>query len=355
MKLSTIARIFRKDAALGPRSPFVLVAITIPIAMTLVIQLVFGDLIEAKPRLALVDEGNSEITRAIGEIDGIVSTVLDDVDTLRRRVEAHDFDGGLVLPAGFDRAVRAGERPPLQIYISGESYAIDRMVLAVTAIDLIRDIEGRTAPVAVDVVDLGTGDPISLSTRLVPLIAMYAFIMAGLFVPASSLVEERERHTLHALLSTPATLPDVLAAKAVLGIVLTFIMTAITLALNRALGPDYGSMLGVLAITSVFWALLGLVVGLLARSSQALFAIVKGAGLFLFAPVVFYIFPDWPQWIARIIPTFWAIDPLWRIIAEGASLVDVAGSLAIVAGMCVLLLFVILRLSRRMLATMGSE
>ncbi len=347
MRIATIARLFRKDAALGPRSPFVLVAVTIPIAVTLVIQLVFGDLIEAKPRFALVDYGNSAFSRAIADIDGIVTTRLDDADTLRRGVRAHDFDGGLVLPSGFDRAVQSGEKPPLEIYISGESYAVDRLVLAVNTIDLIRDIEGRTPPVAVEIVDLGRGDPISLSTRLVPLIAMYAFIMAGLFVPASSIVEERERHTLHAVLTTPASLADVLAAKAILGIVLTFIMTTITLALNRALGPDYGSMLGVLAMTSVFWALLGVLVGLLARSSQALFAIVKGAGLLLFAPVVFYIFPQWPQWIAQVIPTFWAIDPLWRILADGASLADVVVSLAIVAGMCVLLLFAISRLAQR--------
>jgi len=355
MRLLLVGSILRKDIAVGPRSPIVLFAVALPVAITIVIQLVFGDLIEREPRLAVVDEGRSEVARTIGDVEGIRATFLEDEPTLRRRVEANDFDGGLVLPAGFDEAVRAGERPPLQLFVSGGSYAVDRLILSVTAVDLIRDVEGRPSPVQVDMVDLGTGDAIPLSVRLVPLIAMYAFIMAGLFVPASSLVEERERRTLHAVLSTPATLGDMVVAKGAFGAALTLLMTVVTLVLNGAFGPNYFSVLGVLAITSVFWALLGLVVGLLAKSSQALFAVIKGAGALLFAPVVFYLFPDWPQWVARIFPTYWAIDPLWRIISEGAVLADVTASLAIVGAMCGLLLCLVIVLERRLLRRLSEE
>ncbi|HAE23409.1 MAG TPA: hypothetical protein DCG47_13980 [Spirochaetaceae bacterium] len=61
-----------------------------------------------------------------------------------------------------------------------------------------------------------------------------------------------------------------------------------------------------------------------------LFAIVKGAGAFLFAPIIFYLFPDWPQWIARLFPTWWAIDPLWQMVANDAVLADVLVPLGVV-------------------------
>ncbi len=359
MTFSLLARIFRKDLAIGPRSPILAFALVMPLAMTVVLHLVFGQVAARGPRLVVVDAGGSDVTLALLDTPGIGVTVLDASapdaeEELRRRVEANDFDAGLVLQSGFDADVRAGTRPRLNLFIGGESYAANRAILTVTTIDAIRAVEGRSPPVSVDIVDLGSGDPIPLTTRFIPVVAMYAFIIAGLFVPASSLVEERERRTVVAVLATPARLGDVLGAKALLGMLLAIAMTAATLALNGALGPDYGSMLGVLVLTSVFWALMGLIVGLLAKNSETLFAIVKGSGVFLMAPVVFYLFPDWPQWIARVFPTYWAIDPLWQIVSNGASLGDVWIELSIVAAMSVVLVPAIIALGKRMERQLAS-
>ncbi len=109
-----------------------------------------------------------------------------------------------------------------------------------------------------------------------------------------------------------------------------------------------------LAVSAVFWSLLGLVVGLLAGNSQTLFAIVKGSGIFLAGPAIFYLFPDWPQWIAKVFPTFWAIDPLWRILADGATLMDILGSLVVVLGLIIGLILVVRLLAKRMLTKLAS-
>ncbi|TVR54848.1 MAG: ABC transporter permease [Spirochaetaceae bacterium] len=348
MSISRILAIFRKDLAVGPRSPIILFALVMPLLLTLVLNLVFGGLLSAKPRLAIVDAGQSEVTELAIALPGIETTVLSDEADLKRRVETNEFDAGLVLSAEFDRLVRSGEKPELRLFIAGESYAVNRLVLAVTTIDVIREVEGKSPPVNVELVDLGRADPIPLSRRFVPVIAMYAFIIAGLFVPASSIVEERERRTVVAVLTSPANVTEFLCAKGALGIVLTVTMTTITLSLNEALGPAYGSMLAVIMITSVFWALLGLVIGLASKNSETLFAIVKGSGALLMAPVVFYIFPDWPEWIARIFPTYWAIDPLWRIMVDGRTIRDVLGPLAIVVAMSLALIPAIAVLSRKM-------
>lgn len=347
--------ILKKDVALGPRSPFVLFAIMLPIAMTLVLQLVFGDLFMQEPRLALVDQGQSQVSVLIQDVEGIHVTFLSDPDDLKQKVGSHDFDAGLILQSGFDQELKDGSRPVMQFYISGESYAVNRLVLTVTAIDLIRAVEGTSPPVEVELVSLGRGEALPISLRLVPIIAMYAFIIAGLFVPASSLVEERERRTIHAVLASPATLSDLLAAKAVLGIVLTFIMTVITLMLNSAFSHNQGDMMVVLIVAAVFWSMLGLVVGLLAANSQILFAIVKGSGALLFAPVIFYLFPDWPQWIARIFPTFWAIDPVWQILANHATVGEVLIPLLVTAGMSIALIPVVVLLGKRMLVQLASS
>lgn len=351
MSLKRIWRLFRKDFALGPRKPFFIWAITLPVALTLVFQVAFGSLFEPKPRLGIVDEGRSEITAAVKQMKEFELSLLHDTGELKTRVESNDLDAGLVLPAGFDNAVRAGERPLLEFYIGGESLASNRIIISVTTIDLIRSIEGDEAPVLVETVQFGEeGLPISI--RLVPLIVFYALVMAGVFVPGSSLVEEKETGTLTAVLITPARFNEVLAAKGLFGFVFTTFIAAATLLLNQAFGTRPLHVLAVIAVAAALNTLLGLLVGVISRSSTMLFTLIKGAGIFLFVPVIFYIFPEWPQWIAKIFPLYWIIEPIWQVSVMGEPLgevwIELAVALAITATLVPILMILTSRIQGRL-------
>lgn len=66
----------------------------------------------------------------------------------------------------------------------------------------IGQTEGIETPVKVENVHFGEkGLPLSL--RLLPLIVCYTLVIAGVWVPTSSLVEEKENSTLVAMLVTP--------------------------------------------------------------------------------------------------------------------------------------------------------
>lgn len=354
MSLSRTLTVLAKDLRLGPRSPIFLWALVVPVIITLLLQGVFGSLFVQRPRLGVVDQGASQITAALRATEGIQVTVLDDSSDLRRRVEANDLDAGLVLPAGFDQAVRAGSRPLLQLYIGGESLASNRLIVAVTTLDVVRRVEGRSPPVEIEVVRAGAGNALPISTRLVPMLVLLAMVIAGVFVTSFSLVEERERRTLDALLVTPVTLPEVLLAKAVLGFSLALAMAVVTLAINGALaGQPLALLLAILA-GAVMSVEIGLVYGAASRDTKSLYTLFKSLNLFLLAPVVFYLFPEWPQWIARLFPTYWFLDPIFRISAMGASLGEVAGELVVAGLICVALVPVIGVLARRLEARLAS-
>ncbi|MDI6843041.1 MAG: ABC transporter permease [Anaerosomatales bacterium] len=326
-----VTTILKKDFSLGPRSAVFLWALVLPLAITLILQVAFGSLFQPKPRLGVVDEGGSQVARDVRAMEGIRVREYEDAEALRAAVEANDVDAGIVLPRGFDEAVKAGERPELTFWISGESYASNRIVLAVTTIDLLRALEGKEPPVEVRVESIGeAGLPISV--RLVPVIVFYALVMAGLFVPGSSLVEEKEQGTLKALLVTPARTADVLLAKWLLGIVLASVMSVVTLVLNGALGSNWPEVLVVVFVAAMLSSALGIVIGAFAPDSQTMFGIVKGSGILLFAPVAFYVFPDWPQWIAKLFPLYWIIEPIWRVAVLGGHLSEVLTELAVALG-----------------------
>ncbi len=347
MSTTRVIDIVRKDLRLGPRSPIFLWVLVLPLLITLLLQLAFGSLFDPEPRLGIVDLGDSEITTAALALEGLEVSLIDDEESLRRMVEDNDLDGGLVLPVGFDERVRSGEQPTLQFYVGGESLASDRIVLSVTTLDLVREVEGSTPPVDVQLVSFGEeGLPISL--RLVPAIVMYALVVAAVFLPSFSLADEREKGTVRALAVSPATLSEVVTAKGILGFLLAIPMAIFTLWLNGALDVDPLPLLVVLVVGGVMMVEVGLIYGTASKNVTGVFTLIKGTAVLLLGPTIFYIFPDWPQWIAKIFPTYWVINPIFEVTVDRAGLGDVIGELLIGVGVIALLVPPLIGLTRRM-------
>ena len=347
LSLKRIWSLIHKEFSLGPRNPIFLFVVLVPFVFTLVIQVAFGSLFEPRPRVGIVDEGSSELTAALEEMDGIELSLLQDPEELKALVENNDLDAGLIITAGFDTALKAGEQSLLEFYIGGESLASNRIIVTVMALDLIRAVEGSDAPVEVELIHFGEeGLPISL--RLVPVIVFYAIVMAGVFLPGSGIVEEKEKGTINALLVTPVTIGEILAAKWFVGVVLASLMGLVTLLLNSAFGPRPFEVLIVVLVAAAMNTVIGLLVGVISKTSTTLFATIKGMGIFLFAPVVFYIFPEWPQWIAKIFPLYWIIEPIWQVSIMGNSIATVWFELTVAVALTVAILIPVALLSRRM-------
>lgn len=321
-----------KDLKMGPRTPLFLYSFALPVLLTFLIVGVFGTLFAPSPRLGILDEGDSQIASSAANLDGIEVTTVTSIADLREMVEANDLDAGLVLQDGFDIALQSGERPELTFYVGGESLASNRIILEVTALDLVRSATGAEAPVEVDVLTVGDAEAIPIATRLVPLLMIYAVAIAGAFVPAASIVEEKENGAIHSVLITPTTIREYLAGKSGLGIVLAMATGVITLLLNQAFGTNPLLLVVILLTAAVMMAELGLILGMYAEDSNMLFALMKGGGILLFYPVVFYIWPSLPQWIAKIAPTYWFLEPLFEVGVRGGGLSDVWSSIVIALG-----------------------
>jgi ABC-2 type transport system permease protein len=346
--------ILRKDLALGPRSPIFLYALVFPVVATLLVQVVFGDLFAPSPRLGIVDADSSQLTSQARDLANVHVTKIATEGKLKGMVEANDLDMGLVLPDDFDQALRAGRDPGLKAYVSGESLASNRVILDLATIGLIRGIVGAPSPIDVNVQTVGGGEFVPVADRLIPLLVLFPVLIAGLFVPAASIVEEKEKGTLLALLVTPARRNDVLVAKGLIGFVLALAAAIVTLLLNRAFGAEPLTLVVILCVAALMAVELGLTVGALARDTNALFAVMKTGNILLLAPVVFFIWPNLPQWLPRLFPTYYFLNPLYRIAIEGAGPGDVWRQLAVAALICVVLLGLVAATGRRMEARLAT-
>ncbi len=354
MSIRRIGVLLGKELSTGWRNIMFIFAVAVPVVLTLVVTLVFGTLFAGRARLGLVDQGASQMAVRAAELASLDVGVYAAPAALRAAVVDGALDMGFVLPAGLDDLLRRGEPVALTAYVWGESTFKNRAVAATAFVTLIRDIAGQEAPVEIVTTLLGEGVNVPWESRLLPFIVLMAMILGGSMVPAALLVEEKQKRTLRALTTSPASLGEVFTAKGMLGVMVSVAMAAFTLVLNRAWGPEPALLLLALALGSVMAAGIGLLLGAFIKDINTLFSVVKAGGILLYAPVLVYLFPDIPAWIGQLFPTYYLIHPVVEITQQGASLAEVAPELAVLAILDVLLLTAVALVVRRAPASEGA-
>ena len=348
MNSRRIALLLVKEFAQGSNSFVLILAVVMPLVLSAVVVLVFGDLFAGKPKLGIADQGTSMIVPQATAMEGLVVKEYDSEAELKQAVEAGAVDAGVVLPRDFDGLVKAGEEATISAYIWGGSLLKNRVIVGVALAYLIRELTGVEAPVDVTTALVGEGESIPWQQRLLPFIVLMASVLGGSMVPATSLVEERQKRTLKALVITPTTLGDVFVAKGVSGVILSYYGVIVVLLLNGGMGPRPALLLGVLGLGTIMASAFGLLLGAFIKDVDTLFAVFKGTGILLYAPALVYLFPAIPQWVGRIFPTHYLIAPIIEISQEGATWSDVAPDVFILMGLIVVMLGLVALAIRRL-------
>ncbi len=354
MSIRRVGVLLGKEFRQGWRNVIFIFAVVMPVAITIIVSLLFGSIFSGKARLGLADEGSSEIVaRALG-LTSLQVRVYPSSQALRAAVAEGMADVGIVLPAGFEERIKRGEQAAITAYIWGESTLKNRTVAGTAFVTLARELTGQEAPVTLETSVVGKGTNIPWEARLLPFIVLLALIIGGAMVPAALLVEEKQKRTLRALTTTSASLGEVFAAKGALGAIVSVVMAVVTLVLNRAWGPEPGLLLLTLALGAIMAAAIGILVGGFIKDMNMLMTAAKGGGIILYAPGFIYMFPEIPQWIGRFFPTYYLIQPVVEIVQQGGSWASVAPELAVLVALDVVLLAAIAFVVHRAPETEGA-
>jgi ABC-2 type transport system permease protein len=328
--LRRVVTLLFKDLRYGSRSFIFIFALVMPLFLSLVLGLVFGTLFSQQPRLGIYDAGASRLTDALLAVDFMSVTRFASQDALQQALASGGVEVGLVLPADFDARLTANARTDLTLYIWGQTLIRSRAIISAAISERILDLTGRETPIDIEVVPLGDRAAVSWQQRLLPLIVLMAIFFGGMLVPATSMIEERQQRTLTALTTTPMSLVEVFLAKGLLGVLLAIFTGFAILTLNGGWGPNPLLLLFVLAIGGVLAAAYGIFLGSRVKDIQTLFAINKSMGIILYAPALIALFPETiPQWIARLFPTYYILQPVLDISQRGAGLAEILPDLTI--------------------------
>jgi len=348
MSIRRVAILLGKDFKYGSKGFVFIMAIVAPILISLVLNLVFGTFFSQTAKLGLNDQGDSRLVDLISASDSVQTSTYATADDLTRAVEAGAVDMGLTLPQGFDGEVSRGITIVLTAYVWGESLAKNRGILLASINSGVRQLAGQEVPVHIETTTLGDTQSVPWSDRMLPFVLLYAVTIGGSMIPASLMVDEKQKRTLTALAVTPTTLGDILAAKGLMGVIMALVMSIVVMLMNQVFGVQTGLLVIVLGLGAVLAALFGLLLGTLVKDINTLFATFKGIGILLYAPVIVYMFPGIPQWIGKIFPTYYIIQPVVEISQRGGAWPDIVFEVSILAGLIVLMLVVVAFSTKRL-------
>jgi ABC-2 type transport system permease protein len=340
--MSRIFAIVRKDLAQILRNRFVAVISVMVIVIFAVIYYLLPSSVnevfkmgfhleiseEAAAELGL-EGGKDEIAARLSEAgkegtEGGLELVWADSPTeLERMVLDEEVSAGV----SFDVS---GQRPDLVLYVSSKTP--DEVTQAGEAIasEIGYALIGYQLPADFKATVIGpdmAGQQIPMKDRLRVILLAFVFLLE-LFSLGNLLMEEIQRETAVALLVTPVTLRDFISAKAITGILNTFVLGFLMALLLGAISADtWLAIIVLLLLGAALMVGLAFIVGAVSRDFISMAMIAMIPFVVLVIPGFMVIYPGFDSPVLKAIPTYWLLEPLNGVLNYGMRLSEYTASL----------------------------
>lgn len=345
MRPHIVGTIFQKDLLDAIRDSRVLVSVFLPVLIGVFYNFAFQD--EQRTNVTLAYAASSPtvlpatLQRALPPTIVLKLEEVGSGDEVRERVR-RDAHVGLVIPAGFDQAVAAGQAPALTV-VTREQPTGGQNTIVLTLDGVLRSMAGQRPPASTTVEPV-RGDqqaPLLAELGLRRFFVLGAVVMLvgfiALIVVPIILAEEVERRTMDAL-TLVATAAEVVAAKALVGVAYTFASLGMLMAVTRLVPADMALFLAAVLALTVGMVGFGLLLGgIFKTSSQA----YTWSGFFLIPVIMppFFLGSDLPKLAEAVVlatPTAQATRAMANAVAGKAIFPDTALAFLVMAAWAVL-------------------
>jgi len=354
MNWRTVWVIVRKDIRDAIVSWRIVAMLIMPLSMTGLYSFLFRDT-AATLRIVVHDPGGALMTQVLGSISSVEIIPAPDAARVESLVDERAAQLGLILPPGFDAALKADQNPPLTMIINRAQVGSDGVAqIVLTAIQLQTqrsigvDLTRRAINDAPQDAGLATGAlGFEGAFSIMSIVLLLATL--GVFMVPVSIIEEKERRTLDAMLVAPVSYADLIVAKAVAGMLFALLMDAIVLAVNRPLvEANIWALIIVVGLGSLASVMLGLFMGSLFNSTQSLNVWSTFVMIPYLGPIVVSFLPNAAlQNILPAVPTYHLLQGLRLAMEPDTDLNRLAGHLTVLAVTALLLTLGVVVLLRR--------
>jgi ABC-2 type transport system permease protein len=257
--------------------------------------------------------------------EGVVLEDWPSEDELRAAVAAGETQAGIVLPPDLTEQIAAGTRPQVRLYLTGELPPELHDVYLLLVRELAFLIGGR--PLAIDAQEeiLGpdmAGRQLAPRDRMLPLLAVFVLFMETLGL-ASLISTEVETGTLRALLVTPVGVPDLFLSKGIVGVGLAFGQAVVLMAITGGLAKRPEILLPALLLGAAMVTGLAFLIASVARDFMSVMSWGILALIMLAIPGIAVALPGLISGWVRVLPSYYLVDAVHRVVNFGAGWSDV--------------------------------
>jgi ABC-2 type transport system permease protein len=351
--------------------------VLLPVVIIAIIGITFGDAASERLPVGIADEGagplGDELRAALAASPALDPRAYDDTDALGKAVRRGVVSAGLVLPAGYDQALRAGRAAEVTFVVDQTRPAPAPVRSAVSAVVARQAAEVKAARFAADHAGVGFDTALARARALSALpeqvrveattiggredalptgfnytapanLVLFVFItsLAG----AAGLIEARRLGVTRRMLATPTTASTILFGEALSRFAVALLQGMIIFLVGwLVFGVDWGDPPAALILVVTF-ALVGTGVGMLLgsvlRNAEQATSIGPPVGIALgmlggcMWPLA--IVPQPMRVVGHLFPQAWAMDAFIALIAKGEDIAGIARQLAVLAAFAVALL-----------------
>ncbi|HLI71776.1 MAG TPA: ABC transporter permease [Ktedonobacteraceae bacterium] len=333
----SVLAIARKDGIDILLNKATVVVLIMPIAMA-IFFLVVGKLISGHTTNILVyDPGQSRLVQVVsGGFEPVnVTEASSPADVTAAfgpngstRNSAYDI--GLIIPANFDSALRAGSHPQVSLYINGTNINQQQSLLLQAAItNYARQVASPQPPLQLNTAVINppsTASTGNLSGAYYGTVSLLVSFVVGLSLVPGLLIEEKEKKTLRMLMVTPASFTDVILGKLLVSLVYQLLLSGVVLAITSAFTGQVFLVLFYTLLGACFTLALGLLIGGIFSSASTAGGV---SGLLFFIYIIPAIFTgpiatlmrDNPiAQIVKILPPYYITDGVYNAMQGQGSL-----------------------------------
>lgn len=287
----------------------------------------FGLYVEA-PEASAIDERMEEY---------LIAERFDSEEALVAALEENEFPAGMVVTAEQAAAMERGESVSVRTYyapgIPGDVRSAYDDVLTVL-MNVVRSPAGNEfGAIEEESEVLGpdlSGQPIAARDRLLPMLIL-AILVTETMGLATLITEEVEKGTVQALLTSPLRLSQFFTGKTIMGLSLAFAQVLLIVLVTGTITTAPAILLTTLLLGSLLVTGLAFIIAALSRDFTSVMGYSVIFLLVLMIPAITVIFPAIATEWVELIPTFYLVDALHRVLNYGADWGDVGAHLLTLA------------------------
>jgi ABC-2 type transport system permease protein len=351
--------------------------VLLPVVIILIIGLAFGDAASNRLPVGVVDGGagplGGELRAQLAASEALDARDFEDEDALRKAVRRGVVAAGVVVPAGYDATLRAGDQAEVSFVVDQTRPApapVRSAVAAVvarqagqvraasfaaeaggvpfdTALARARALASQPAQVRVEATTVGgRGDALPTGFNYTAPANLVLFVFITSLAGAAGLIEARRLGVTRRLVATPTGTGTILFGEALSRFAIAILQGLIIFGVGwLVFGVDWGDPPAALLLVTVF-ALVGTGVGMLLgavlRNAEQATSIGPPVGIALgmlggcMWPLA--IVPEPMRVVGHLFPQAWAMDAFIALIAKDAGLAGITLQLAVLAAFAAALL-----------------